>query len=56
VQILPREKWIPFAHTLIYHGRAVCDARLPRCSECVVRDLCPSALPAGARPRRTVRA
>jgi endonuclease III len=26
---------------LIRHGRAVCVAQRPRCSECVLRDLCP---------------
>ena len=29
--------------TLISHGRAVCRARVPRCAECVLADLCPSA-------------
>lgn len=28
-------------HWLILHGRYVCTARKPRCSECPVRDLCP---------------
>ncbi len=27
-------------HWLILHGRYVCKARLPNCSECIVRDLC----------------
>ena len=27
-------------HWLILHGRYVCLARLPRCPECVIRDLC----------------
>ncbi len=30
--------------TLVAHGRAVCQARRPRCGECVLADLCPSAL------------
>lgn len=48
VEIVPREKWIAFSHTLILHGRQVCDARSPRCDECIVRDLCPSAQPRAA--------
>lgn len=41
--------WIDVAHRLIHHGRAVCAARRPRCVQCPVRDLCPSAeaAPAG---------
>ena len=48
IDIVPRESWIAFSHTLILHGRQVCDARRPACGACVVRALCPSALPATA--------
>ncbi len=41
--LFPREKWALLSHLLIWHGRRVCDARKPRCGECVVRDSCPSA-------------
>lgn len=34
---------------LIRHGRTVCDARRPRCEECVLRDLCPRVGVAAAR-------
>ena len=34
MKILPREKWITFAHQLIWHGRRVCQARKPNCMEC----------------------
>jgi endonuclease-3 len=47
MEIVPRDRWIAFSHALILHGRAVCEARKPRCGGCVVRDLCPSALLAG---------
>lgn len=40
-KIWPRETWTLFSHCLVAHGRAVCQARAPRCSECVLRDLCP---------------
>jgi endonuclease-3 len=43
MKILPRERWIQFGHQLIWHGRRVCDARRPRCDECGLRPLCPSA-------------
>lgn len=44
VDIVPREDWTLLPHLLIYHGRAVCKAPKPRCGECVLADLCPSAL------------
>jgi endonuclease III len=40
---VPRRDWARFPHLLIWHGRRVCDARRPRCEECVLTDLCPSA-------------
>ncbi len=43
VQLFPREYWTLLAHLLIWHGRAVCSARKPRCEECVVAPLCPSS-------------
>ncbi len=43
MRILPREEWIDFSHVLIHHGRRICQARAPRCGECPVQDLCPSA-------------
>ncbi|HET7498816.1 MAG TPA: endonuclease III [Candidatus Eisenbacteria bacterium] len=43
MQTIPRDKWIEFAHLLIFHGRRVCVARKPRCEACAVLDLCPSA-------------
>ena len=41
--LFPREKWALLSHLLIFHGRQVCIARRPRCPECVLADLCPSA-------------
>jgi endonuclease-3 len=32
------------AHYMIEHGRAICEARKPRCGECPLNDLCPSSL------------
>jgi endonuclease-3 len=42
--LFPQERWTMLSHLLIEHGRQVCDARKPRCGECVLSDVCPSAL------------
>ena len=37
------EAWLPKAHHwLILHGRYTCTARKPKCSACLISDLCPS--------------
>jgi endonuclease-3 len=43
MRLFPRERWLQVSDVLIFHGRRVCEARRPRCAECAVRDLCPSA-------------
>jgi endonuclease III len=43
VRLVPREDWGRFPHLLIWHGRRVCDARKPRCEDCVLNDLCPAS-------------
>jgi endonuclease-3 len=43
MDIVPRERWTWFSHTLIQHGRQVCIARRPKCEICVVNRLCPSS-------------
>ncbi|HSM08606.1 MAG TPA: endonuclease III [Gemmatimonadota bacterium] len=43
MKVLPEDQWHPFPWRLILHGRAVCDARSPRCDDCMLSDLCPSA-------------
>ncbi len=42
-RIVPRKDWGRFPDLLIWHGRRVCDARRPRCEDCVINDLCPSS-------------
>jgi len=42
-RLVPREHWGRFPHLLIWHGRRVCIARVPRCEDCVINDLCPSS-------------
>jgi endonuclease-3 len=43
VKLVPRADWARLPHLLIWHGRRVCDARRPRCEDCVLLDLCPSS-------------
>jgi endonuclease III len=40
MRIIPQERWILFSHQLIWHGRRICQARRPRCIECVLEPLC----------------
>jgi endonuclease III len=56
--VIPKEKWIIFAHQLIWHGRRVCQARKPRCADCNLERLCysqdktSSTIPGiGSKPR-----
>ena len=42
--LFPRESWAMFSHLMIFHGRRVCLARKPRCSDCSLADICPSAI------------
>ncbi len=39
-EILPPERSSDFCHRIVYHGRAVCDARKPRCEACCVKHVC----------------
>lgn len=41
--LLPEKQWSDFSHAMLFHGRAVCQAKKPACDRCVVSDLCPSA-------------
>jgi endonuclease-3 len=42
-RVVPRADWARIPHLLIWHGRRVCDARRPRCEDCVLEDLCPAS-------------
>jgi endonuclease-3 len=39
-KLLPKERWILFSHQLIHHGRQLCTARSPKCSECALSPVC----------------
>jgi len=45
--IIPRDDWFRLTYLLIEHGRAVCVAKRPRCGECLLADICPSAFLGG---------
>ena len=42
-KLIPEEDWVMFTHYMISHGRNICKARKPKCGECVISNLCPSA-------------
>jgi endonuclease-3 len=43
MRLFPREDWGLLSHLLIFHGRQICIARRPKCGECILAQLCPSA-------------
>jgi endonuclease-3 len=43
MKVFPKKDWIDVGSILILHGRRTCGARKPKCLECSVSDLCPSA-------------
>ena len=40
MKIIPRDRWILFAHQIIHHGRALCIARKPKCVDCKLNPVC----------------
>lgn len=40
-KVIDQKDWVIISHLLIFHGRAVCQARRPNCDECVLENLCP---------------
>lgn len=40
IKIVPRDHWINFSHEIIHHGRALCVARIPKCADCPLEDIC----------------
>lgn len=41
MKIIPQPQWTHFSHQMIWHGRRICSARKPLCSQCFLRDMCP---------------
>ena len=50
--LLPPPEWGEFSLRLILHGRRVCDARTPRCEECLLESLCPSSMLPTKKPAK----
>ncbi|QBD77102.1 endonuclease III [Ktedonosporobacter rubrisoli] len=44
MRLIPRSEWSSLPHRMIYHGRATCAARKPRCTSCTLVAYCPSAI------------
>ena len=42
MEATPKKEWGGLSHLLIFHGRAVCQARKPAHAECVLFNICPS--------------
>jgi endonuclease-3 len=43
MRLVPRQDWLDLSHLMIFHGRAICQARRPLCEQCSLVKLCPSA-------------
>jgi endonuclease-3 len=41
--LAPQKEWYDLGNTLIWHGRKICEARKPKCPDCVLIKQCPSA-------------
>jgi uracil-DNA glycosylase len=46
---VPQPDWISFGGAMVLHGRYVCTARKPKCSECVLENICPKI---GVQPKK----
>jgi endonuclease-3 len=51
MEVIPKKSWPIVTDLLIAHGRRVCEAKMPRCEECVVEPQCPSSQVAGLPDR-----
>lgn len=52
MKVIPREDWSLMHHCLIFHGRRVCKARNPACSDCTLLPLCKSGKKLLKEPRK----
>ncbi|MGE5333129.1 MAG: endonuclease III [Nitrososphaerota archaeon] len=52
--LVPQKDWLPLSHMLIYHGRAICQARRPLCESCTLVTLCPTGQANLADPQSPV--
>ncbi len=40
IEVVAKKKWSAFSHLLVYHGRAICTSRKPKCERCKINRLC----------------
>lgn len=40
MRVIPPGRWILFSHQVIWHGRKLCSARLPKCADCLLENIC----------------
>jgi endonuclease-3 len=43
MKLIPQKEWTNYSHRIIAHGRTICIARKPKCAQCALNELCPSA-------------
>ncbi|MGQ9550963.1 MAG: endonuclease III [Candidatus Bathycorpusculaceae bacterium] len=43
MKTIPKNRWMRFTDLLIFHGRRICIAKKPRCENCILNEVCPSA-------------
>lgn len=43
-KVFKKNDWIGAHHWLLWHGRRVCKSQRPMCSQCILRDICPSVI------------
>ncbi|MBL7068061.1 MAG: endonuclease III [Candidatus Marinimicrobia bacterium] len=43
MKLFPPDQWTLLGHLMIDHGRSICIARKPKCPDCSLNDICPSA-------------
>ena len=44
MNVWPKSTWTPFSSIMILHGRDTCNARKPKCDECLLVDICPKII------------
>jgi endonuclease-3 len=52
MEILPKEHWILWNIQIITLGRSICIARSPKCRDCFLKELCPSAVTGEIKERK----
>jgi len=43
MRLFSKKEWFPLTYYVIDHGRAICDAKKPKCNECPLNDICPAS-------------